>query len=133
MQSTLAMLGTASDRLRYLTPSIQGLIRGLSAQYPQLEFLSKCNLSLQTGQPLSSAFEEAITHEPMREGTRKTLLTLAGELGRSDVDSQLAAIAYAAECLRGEIAREEKLCGVHGKLYRSLGALGGAALAILLI
>ena len=127
------MLGTASDRLRYLSPSMQSLIAGLAAQYTELGFLEKCNAEMQNGISFTKAFMQALSTENMQKHTYEVLLSLLSELGQSDIDSQLAAIAYACERMREEIQREQSFCAVHCKLYRSLGALGGAALAILLL
>ena len=133
MQNVLAMLGTASDRLRYLSPGMESLVRGLAAQYPELDFLSKCVNAIENGCPFNKAFGDGVLDEPMQKKTREILMALSDELGQSDLDSQLAALSYANECLREEIAQERAYCAVHCKLYHSLGALGGVALAILLL
>jgi stage III sporulation protein AB len=126
------MLGSAADRLRYLSPSMQGLLRQLAAQYPLLSFLASCRDSMADGKPFPESWREALQEKTLPVKAREILLPLADELGGADLDSQLSALRYAISRLGELAAREQEYLNAHGKLYRSLGALAGIALAILL-
>ena len=125
------MLITASERLRYLSPSILNLIRILAAGYPELPFLATCRDKLARGEAFAESFESSVMEAGFDERTRTVLLHLARELGSSDLESQLAALSYAISRLKeiSEIEREHYR--THGKLYRTLGILCGIAAAIL--
>ena len=125
------MLITASERLRYLSPSIVNLMRILEAGYPELPFLTDCRDKLVRGEPFAESFESAVMAGEFDERQRGVLLPLARELGSSDLDSQLAALAYAISRLQEIGAQESEYCNTHGKLYRTLGILCGIAAAIL--
>ena len=126
------MIITASERLRYLSPSILSLIRGLAADYPDLKFLADCRDSLAQGEPFAQSFQKAAEASGELCGKyREILLPLSRELGSTDLESQLAALSYAALRMQQLAQTEHERSQSHGKLYRTLGILGGIAAAII--
>jgi stage III sporulation protein AB len=106
-------------------------MRILAAGYPELPFLANCRDKLVRGEPFDESFEGAVIAGGFDERQRGVLLPLARELGSTDIDSQLAALAYAISRLQEISAQESEYCKTHGKLYRTLGILCGIAAAIL--
>jgi stage III sporulation protein AB len=125
------MLITASERLRYLSPSVLNLTRILAASYTELAFLVVCRDKLAQGRPFAESFETAVKESDLSQKQREVLLPLATELGSNNLESQLAALSYAIGRLNELSAREQEYCRTHGKLYRTLGVLCGLAAAIL--
>lgn len=131
-QSLSAMLITTSERLRYLSPSILNLMRILAAGYPELKFLADCRDSLMRGEPFAESFSRAIEQSgELSDKHREVLLPLSKELGSTDLESQLASLSYAATRMQQLAESERQHCQTHGKLYRTLGILGGIAAAII--
>ena len=126
------MIITASERLRYLSPSILNLMRILAAGYPELKFLADCRDCLIRGEPFAESFSKAIEKSgELTDKHREVLLPLSRELGSTDLESQLAALSYAATRMQALAENERLLSQTHGKLYRTLGLLGGIAAAII--
>jgi stage III sporulation protein AB len=126
------MLITAAERLRYQSPSILNLMRLLAAGYPELTFLADCRDALINGEPFAESFSHAVTRsDALTSKHREVVMPLSRELGSTDLESQLAALSYAASRMQ-ELAASERLHSqTHGKLYRTLGMLGGVAAAII--
>ena len=106
-------------------------MRILAAGYPELPFLAVCRDKLAGGAAFSESFESAVMEAGFDGQTRAVLLPLARELGSADLESQLAALAYAISRLSEISDTQREHCRTHGKLYRTLGALCGVAAAIL--
>ena len=137
LESCLSLLSEISGRLEYLQPTMYSLITSLAGQerFEQLVFLRQCAQSMQAGRPFSSSWASALdecSHQLGREEAA-ILASLGDILGRSDLESQLSALALAKQQLeqRVDTAREKVL--TQSKLYRSMGVLGGAAAAIILM
>ncbi len=60
------------------------------------------------------------------------LLSLASIIGSSDTDGQLSAISMVEELLKRQRAEAQEAKEKKGRLYRSLGALAGAGMVIIL-
>ena len=60
------------------------------------------------------------------------LLSLANIIGSSDSDGQLSAISMVEELLKRQRAEAQEAKEKKGRLYRSLGALAGAGMVIIL-
>ncbi len=132
MQELIRMLGAASDRLRYLSPSVQSLIRTLAAQYPTIAFLGECRRGMDQGKPFPESFAGALEVSSLPDAAKDALSPLSGQLGGADLESQLAAIAFAVSRLREQAEQAREHFATHGKLYQTLGTLGGVAAAIML-
>lgn len=60
------------------------------------------------------------------------LLSLANIIGSSDTHGQLSAISMVEELLKRQRAEAQEAKEKKGRLYRSLGALAGAGMVIIL-
>lgn len=138
---------TAYERLISLTESCAAYIR---CQCPELDelllllseqpafgafgFLREISERLAPGMPPSAVWCSAVCSDAaVPKGAQEILCSLGGVLGTTDIPGQLSAIEL--HCTRLKRAAEEsrERCERQGKLYRSLGLLGGAMLALLLL
>jgi len=97
--------------------------------------------ALSAGAPPAEAFREALARAEtevrgfaaLREEERRLLADFAGALGGSDLKTQRAGAALTISRLEefaGAAAREH---GAKGRIYRTMGMLCGAAVAILML
>lgn len=63
----------------------------------------------------------------------RILIDFGLELGRSDIEGQLRNIEMTIEKLKAQLIGARDLRDKYGKIYKTAGVLGGAALAIILI
>jgi len=87
------------------------------------------------GHPFSVSWPKALdecVHQLGREEA-VILASLGDVLGRSDLESQLSALALTREQFEQRVGAAREKVITQGKLYRSMGILGGAAAAIILI
>ena len=131
------MLRQLYDRLKYLQPPTRQLIEQLShmEQFAELTYLASCKHMLRSGTPFAGSWKESIYACTDRMGKEETeiLAALGDVLGSADLDSQLNAIACACTALEQRLTTAKNRNETQGKLYRSLGTLGGLAAAVLLI
>jgi len=124
-------------RLQYLQPTVQSLITSLAAQqrFGELPFLRECSKLMLSGQDFSSSWRGALKKQIVTLGKEEAAMlgSLGDVLGQSDLDSQLAAISLARVQLEQRIDGAREKAAAQGSLYRSIGALGGVAAAIILI
>ena len=132
-----ALLGEMIHRMRYLTPTTGALIGSLCGQerFGQLTFLHRCRALLLEGDTVEQAWRTALKEEEKtlgREGY-ELLAGLADVLGRTDLESQLDALAGVRNLLADRCAGLREQAEKKSGLYRTMGVLCGAALVILLI
>ena len=137
LESCVSLLSEISGRLLHLQPTVHSLITSLAGQerFEQLVFLRQCAQAMGAGQTFSFGWASALdacAHQLGGEGAA-TLATLGDVLGRSDLDSQLAALALARQQLERQVQAARENAVTQSKLYRSMGVLGGAAAAIILM
>jgi len=137
LESCVLLLGEMHGRLQYIQPTVQSLISALAAQqrFGGLPFLRECAQLMLKGRDFSSSWREALKKQTSALGKEEAavLSSLGDVLGQSDLQSQLAAIDLARGQLEQRIDGAREKMAAQGSLYRSIGALGGAAAAIILI
>jgi len=137
LESCVLMLGEMRGRLEYIQPTVQSLIGMLAGQrrFEGLGFLQECAGSMLEGKAFSSGWREALEKWSTSLGREEAaiLASLGDVLGRSDLESQLSALALAQEQLEQRIAGTRDRVQKQGNLYRSMGVLGGVAAAIILM
>lgn len=137
LEGCIALLSEMSGRLEYLQPTIGSLINSLAAQerFADLVFLRECADSMRAGDEFSRSWRVALEKQAGGLGREEAdiLGTLGDVLGRSDLESQLAALSLTREQLSTQIAGTRDKIKARGGLYRSIGVLGGVAAAIILI
>ncbi len=74
-----------------------------------------------------------VCDEPLKDGDKEPILALSENLGMTDVDSQVGAIETAIVSLDFALKEAEEDYKRLGKMYRSVGVLGGLLGAIIFI
>ena len=75
----------------------------------------------------------AFYSEPLKEGDKEPIFALSENLGMTDVASQVSAIETAIVSLDSALKEAEEDYRRLGKMYRSVGVLGGLLVAIIFI
>lgn len=75
----------------------------------------------------------AVYSEPLKEGDKEPIFALSENLGMTDVASQVSAIETAIVSLDSALKEAEEDYRRLGKMYRSVGVLGGLLVAIIFI
>lgn len=122
-----------------LTP-LPELIKLLEAQSaePVKTLFSNClkHLGDLGRRPFSAIWKQAVEESgslELKPGERKTLTELGTVLGRYDAEGQIKAIAYIRRRLENDLDASLREKENQGKLYRTLGAVTGAAVVIILL
>lgn len=136
IERSLAMLRQVFDRLKYLQTPTEQLISQLAhaEQFSLLRYLGGCSRMLREGRPLPESWKESVRGcaAELGEEEAELLSELGDILGSADLESQLGALACTIGLLEERLRRTREYRDKHGRLYRSLGALCGLAVAILL-
>ena len=136
-ETCIQLLSHMSDRLKYLQPSMTSLLQSLCGikSFEKLAFLQRCRGYMTQGMSFPESWHKAVLESREYIGVEEAEIVagLCEVLGCTDLDSQLSGISYAKEllCTKLEEARERR--DKYAKLYRSIGALAGIAVAIILI
>jgi stage III sporulation protein AB len=85
------------------------------------------------GEALSLALQQNFPKSALQPTDAEILVSLGAVLGASDRDDQKKHLALARERLKREEAAAQEARWRYERLYRYAGALGGAALVLLLI
>lgn len=137
LETCTALLGEMSGRLKYLQPTVQSLVTSLAAQdrFSELRFLKLCAADIGEGGEFSTAWRKSLEREERSLGREESALlaSLGDVLGRTDLESQLAAISLTGGQLEQRVGAGREKMRRQESLYRSMGMLGGAAAAIILI
>ena len=137
LESCMALLAELYGRLEYLQPTVQGLIGYLAGQerFAHLTFLKTCSVAMLEGETFSASWQAALDEYSHMLGKEEVaiLADLGGVLGQSNLENQLNAITLVRQRLDVRIHEVREKVVTQGKLYRSMGILGGAAAAIILI
>lgn len=125
------------DRLKYMRPSIDSLVNQAASaeEFAKLGFLAECGEKMRTGESFSESWRESVSRNANALGKQSAAIVadLSGILGRSDLESQLAALEYGKSMLETRLVEAREYASRHGRLYRTLGVLAGLGLAVLII
>lgn len=104
-------------------------------RYGKLSFLPEVAKGLENGRPFPEVWREALSawKSPLTDSDRIPFLALAESLGASDQQGQESVLATTRRHIAGQAEEAREIYRNKGKLYRSLGVLGGIFLAILLL
>lgn len=137
IESAIRLMNYLIDRLRYLQPTVAGLVASAS-EAPGLEgapYVRECRRRMEQGAGFPESWRRSVSsHEGTlgKEGTA-ILESLSEILGASDLESQLTALDYARERLRRCLEQARTRKEQRQKLYCALGVLVGAGAAVILI
>lgn len=128
-------LSELSILMKYSGDTLFNLISELSKRESicRLTFLSDVINSMLEGMTFPCSWKNSISNDKNLYSELKELLFTLGEsLGTSDIDGQLVSIERAEEELSLIYENTLSLYRKKGKLYRSIGVLGGMTAALLL-
>ncbi len=119
--------------MRWNGDTLPVLLEGLAQKqtYAPLNFLKQVHP--EEGKPFSEAWKAAVKQEHrLPKELSHLLLSLGDSLGTSDLDGQMLTLARYGQQLEqiGQAAEEQYR--TKGRLYRSMGLLGGMSAALLL-
>ena len=77
--------------------------------------------------------EEHFPHFDFTYEDEKILLDFGALLGKDDLDGQVRLINSTIERLKGQLVAADSEKSKYAKLYRTIGGIGGTALAVILI
>lgn len=77
--------------------------------------------------------EEHFTYFDFTYEDEKVLLDLGARLGKDDIEGQVNLINSTIERLKGQLSMADSERNKYAKLYRTIGGIGGTALAVILI
>lgn len=137
IECMVALMGHISDRMRYLSPSVYGLLEHLEGveQFAELECIRRCGVLVQQGRTFPEGWKQAVRESEKALGRQEAelLAGLGDVLGSADLDSQLAAIQHTKTCMQARLEQARNQEQKYGRLYRTLGVLGGLGAAIILM
>jgi|GEM_PF-3538859 Stage III sporulation protein AB (spore_III_AB). len=124
----ISMLEGISSQIRYSAAPCDEIIRHLAKDKSiadKLMFLTECSALLEHGVSYPRAIEESLKDDKHHDS-----FIMLSELGASDADHSLGVISIMSEKLKTELADTREKKNKYGKMYKTLGALGGAAVVI---
>jgi len=125
------------DRLKYMQPGVMPLIDAAvsSGEFEKLRFLRECRDNMKDSGDFSESWRKAVGNNAFSLGKEAVavMASLSGVLGKTDLESQLAAIDYGASLLEKRLESAREYARRHQRLYRTLGVLAGALVVVLLI
>ena len=137
LQKTQLFLHLLSERLSYTLCPVQELFAELAGEplLRELDYIAACSRRLQAREPFPEALRESVLESrlPLNERDREVLVSLCPIIGASDVENQLSGLALIRANLSGQAGQAREQVQRRARLYRSLGVLAGAAMAILLL
>lgn len=119
--------------IRCQSPELSELLRQLG-EMGQFRFPDMVRRGLSPGTPPGALWRSAVWNDStVPKAAREMICSLGEVLGTTDVSGQLSAIALHRERLERAAEESRERCLRQGKLYQSLGLLGGALVAVLLM
>lgn len=132
-EQLISLTEQCASVIRCQSPELAELLRQLG-EMGQFHFPDAVRRGLAPGVSPSVLWRSAIWNDSaVPKAAREILCSLGEVLGTTDLPGQLSAIALHQERLERAATESRERCLRQGKLYRSLGMLGGALLAILLL
>lgn len=132
----ISLTESCAAYIRCQSPELGELMLMLSEQsaFRQFRFLKTVSENLSPGTPPSAVWNKAVFADTaVPKGAKEILCSLGTVLGTTDTPGQLSAIELHGTRLKRAAEESRERSGRQGKLYRSLGLLGGAMLAVMLI
>lgn len=133
---SIELLERLKTEVGYSAREVNDILRSLSGEecFDKLLFLPECARQLES-MPFPQAWRAAVKSSPqaLSADDSEQILSVSRILGASDAEGQLGALELVEQNLKRNLEQAQQLCATRGKLYRSLGALSGVALAILIL
>lgn len=139
LEEIMVMLEKIQTYLQYERLPTGDILQRLakSESLSHLVFLPDCAARMQEAVPFPVLWKQCVERHAsfmsLTADDRQTLHMLGSVLGGSDAKSQLNGFALLDELTRQALTQAQESLSQKGKLYRSLGILGGVGIAILLV
>ena len=134
LERLILLTESASAYIRCQSPELADLLQLLADDCGEFRFLTEIAAKLRPGVPPSALWREAVERDTAVPEAAKDILCSLGEvLGTTDKAGQLSALALHRERLLRAAGESRDRSLRQGKLYRSLGLLGGAMAVVLLL
>lgn len=122
--------------LRYKSATVYEITEALAGdeRFSEFEFLR--NVKADGGVPFQLSWCEAVYRSSlcgMKKSDMELIAEIGKKLGTSDLDGQVSTVMLQRSELESSIASAEEEYSKKAKLYRSLGTLTGAFIAVMLI
>ena len=138
LELTVRMINEIALQIRYSSPTVFELLDDLcnNPAYSELKYLIRIKEKRVCGKSFSEVWNDGLSDVKENDFTAEdysVISEIGEELGRSDTDGQLTALALIKDkllILRDNSAAEYEK---KGKLYRTLGLLSGICVAILCV
>ncbi|MEG2536653.1 MAG: stage III sporulation protein AB [Hydrogenoanaerobacterium sp.] len=136
LEDAISLTGVLASELRFTLAPMPEIIGTVANEIPGLPFLKACSDMCKSGVPFPQAWHLSLkkaTEDGLLSEDLKALEHMGSVLGTTDINGALSELNYAEFILkqRHKEAKEKKqqLAG----LYRTMGALAGIGLVIILM
>jgi stage III sporulation protein AB len=136
MEKLTAFLEDCSTYIRYQSLPLEELLLLLSEQpnYRDFSFLKTVSQQISPSMPPQMLWHEAVRKDAaVEESAKEVLYSLGSVLGTTDTQGQLAALALHRTQMQTIAAQSREKNQKQGSLYRQLGFLTAAMMAVLLL
>ena len=139
LREAVLFLRTVERELQYSLDLTDKIIEKIDAEgrFRGLKAVSECAVLCRKGEIFPKAWEKSVAaakrEMKLTDAEARVFSQLSTALGKYDAQSQVKAIEEIALRMEGFVGEAEKKYEEKGTLYRTLGTLLGAGMAILLI
>ncbi|HAY73911.1 MAG TPA: hypothetical protein DCY31_08775 [Ruminococcaceae bacterium] len=134
LEKIILMFGTIETEIGYLSRPTEELIKRLADkdELSELDFLPACLSLCENGESINEAWGNALSRSDKVTGEDSCILYSFGEnLGRSDVDGQLANCRYHLELAQERLREARENRERYASLACGLGMLSGIGIFII--
>ncbi len=134
IEEVLLMLQIISSEIRYSKTPLNVIVSKLSQNrgLSRLKFISECRKMLENENfPLS--WKKSVEKSDVNHDDRILLLSFGSGLGTSDVEGQLSNCELHKALFENNLHKAREQCSRFGKLYTTLGVLGGILIALIIV
>lgn len=123
--------------IRYEEATVYEIVRRCAEDesIKELEFTETLCRCTDENTPFSAAWSKAVRESRLRltDGDRSLLMRIGNILGTTDCEGQLSTLSGILAEIDKAIEDAEEQYHAKGRLYRSLGAIAGAAIAVIIV
>ncbi len=134
IEELLLMIQIISTEIKFSRTPMDAIIEKLSRRkdFRHLDFITDCVEIMKT-RSFPEAWKLTVEDSGFHNEERQLLLSLGANFGTSDVEGQLSNCELHKKLLENNLNNAREKCSKFGKLYTSLGVLGGFLIAVLVV
>lgn len=134
IEEILLMIQIISSEIRYSKTALNVIVHKLSENrgLARLEFLSRCRKMLES-EAFPQSWKTSVEKSQVNYEERVLLLSFGAGLGTSDVEGQLSNCELHKALFENNLQNAREQSNRFGKLYTSLGVLGGILAALIIV